>query len=50
MKFKNIKDIVSKDNLKKNREKFYKLISNNYVKFKNRNYQEFLLSNKEKFK
>ena len=41
MKFINIKDIVSKDNLKKNREKFNKFISNNYAKFKNKNYQEF---------
>ena len=31
MKFKNIKDKFSKDNLKKNREKFKKLISNIYA-------------------
>ena len=50
MKFKNIKDIVSKNNLKKNREKFYKLISDNYTKFKNKKYEEFFLNKKERFK
>ncbi len=50
MKFINIKDIVSKDNFKKNRKKFNKFISNNYSKFKEKNYEEFFLNKKEKFK
>ena len=50
MKFKNIKDIVTKNNLKKNREKFYKLILDNYTKFKNKKYEEFFLNKKERFK